>query len=393
MRKILKPLGILLFLSLAGSLFAGDRAEVWIRLYRRAVNMEQKQMILYNIIRMDDRSFEPVLIEALEEMNGNQQKFRGNVSLMSQWVDMTGLIVKELGELKTLDAEDQIYFVVTHTEDPYLIANALIALGDIRSVKYAPDISIILRNLNYNTQQEDKDTAEIQAYGAVLALQKMRESIGFEPVFYAYQGWYSKRTKELAGRALTYITEDPTDPILEIMKDADYKTKQTALMVEKDSSAPVEKKTSVAIQALEEGLRYQASDRVEQDELSRLRVEAMKILIESKSKDNSAVPFMKEIFKRQHDLNECLYSLYALGVIGSDDAVNVLIDYLEGYNKKQQDGFTATRDEMEYIKQIIKSIGMSGNALGMGILTEVQFSNYTPAINRLAKEAMDALGN
>ena len=373
-------------------LFAGDQAEVWSRLYRRAISTEQKEMILKNIVQMDDRAFEPVLMEALEEMNGNQEKFRGDIALMIKWVDMTRLIVQELGELKTLDAEDQIFFVATHTDDPLLIADALVALGNIRSVKYAPDIATILRNLNFNTQKENRDNAEIQAYGAVMALQKMREPVGFEPVFYSYIGWYSKRTKNLAGEALKYITEDPTEPVMNIMEEADYDVKKTALMVEKDSSAPAENKNRVAILGLEEGLKYQTADRIEQDELSKLRIEAIKILIESESKDEPAVPFLKEIFRRNHDANESLYALYALGVIGSDSALEVLTDNLAKFNQRQQDGLKATREELEFIKQIIKSIGMSGNQLGMGVLTEVQFSDYTPAINRLAKEAINALG-
>ncbi len=393
MRNKYRLLLIGLLVITAGSLFATDQAEVWSRLYRRSISFEQKKMVMTNIVKMDDRALEPVLIEALEEMNGDIQKFSGNIALMVQWTEMTRMIVKKLGELKTLDAEDQIYFVVTHSEDPYLIADSLIALGNIRAVKYAENISTMLRNLNFNTQQTNRDNAEIQAYGAVMALMKMREPIGFEQAFYAYIGWYSKRTKDLAQEALKYITDDPTEPIMAIMKEADYKTKKTALMVEKESSAPADSKTRVAVLALEEGLRYQTSDRIEQDELSKLRIEAMKILIENEADDDAAVPFLKEIFRRKTDLNESLYSLYALGVIGSDAAVKILVDNLEMYNHRQQDEIVATRDELEYIKQIIKSIGMSGNPLGMGVLTEVQFSNYTPAINRLAKEASGALGN
>ncbi len=393
MKKLFNLILLSVLMLTAGTLSATDQAEVWSRLYRKAVSFEQKQMIMNNIVKMDDRALEPVLIEALEEMNGDLQKFRGNTALMSQWTSMTRLIVKELGELKTLDAEDQIFFVATHSDNPYLIADSLIALGNIRSVKYAPDIATILRNLNFNTQQTNRDSAEIQAYGAVMSLMKMREPVGFEPVFYSYIGWYTKRTKELAKEALKYITDDPTEPIMAIMKEAEYKTKKTALMVEKESSAPGQNKNLVAVLALEEGLRYQTADKIEQDELSKLRIEAMKILIENSAKDDAAVPFLKEIFRRKYDLNESLYALYALGVIGSDNAVSILVENLEQYNKRQQDDIFATRDELEYIKQIIKSIGMSGNPIGMGVLTEVQFSNYTPAINRLAKEAAAALGN
>ena len=392
MKNRLITVSLLSLLFLNSSLFAGEQAEVWSRLYRRSQSMDQKEMILKNIVKLNDRDFEPVLIEALEKLNGDQQKYRGNIVLMTQWVDMTRLIVRELGELKSLNAEDQIFFVATHTDDSLLIADALIALGNIRSVKYAPEIANILRNLNFNTQKNNRDGAEIQAYGAVMALQKMRAPIGFEPVFYSYIGWYSKRTKNLAGEALKYITDDPTELVMAIMEKADYDIKKMALQVEKESSAPVESKIIVAILALEEGLKYKTEDKIEQDALSKLRVEAMKVLIENSSKNDSAVPFLSEIFKRNFDVNESLYALYALGVDGSDSAVAVLTSSLSNFNKRQLDGFKASRNEIEYIKQIIKSIGMSGNQKGMEVLTEVQFSDYTPAITRLAREAMAALG-
>jgi len=376
----------------AAPLFAGDQAEVWARLYRRSSSMEQKEMILHNIVRMSDRSLEPVLIDALEDMVKDQEKFRGDVALMVKWVDLTRLLVNELGELKTLDAEDLVYHVATHTDDPYLIADSLIALGNMRAVKFAGDISTMLRNLNFNTRQEEKDNAEIEAYGCVMALQKMRDPVGFEPVFYAYTGWYSKRTKNLAGEALKFIAEDPTDQVMAIMADADSAVKKIALMVEKESSASAENKNRVAIMALEEGLKYQTADKRQQDDFSKLRVEAMKILIENSSKDTAAVPFLKTTIDRAQDINEGLYAYYALGINGSDEAVDLLSEKLMAFNTRQRDGIKATREELEYIRQIIKSIGMSGNNRGMGALTEVQFSDYTPAINRLAREAMEALG-
>ncbi|MDA3956421.1 hypothetical protein [Oceanispirochaeta sp.] len=369
-----------------------DSAEVWTRLYRRSSSIEQKEMVLQNIVKLNDRGVEPILIEALEEMINNQEKFRGDRALMMKWVDISSMIVKALGTLKTRDAEDLVWFVVNHPGDNSLLkADALIALGEMRAIGYAPEIATILRNLNLNTQQDNRTNAEIEAYGCVLALQKMRDPLGFEPVFYAATGWYSRRTKNLALESLKAISEDPTEPVMKIMIDADFKTKKIALQVEKDSSASVENKDKVAILALEEGHKYQTSDKKQLDDLSKLRVEAIKILIENESKDDAAVPFLKKTVELAKDGNEIIYSYFALGVIGSDAAVDVLSEKLSYFNRRQSDGIEASRDQLEYIKQIIKSIGMSGNSRGNAALREVQFSNYTPAIVRLAKQAQTEL--
>ncbi len=385
-------ISILLLFTLSILPVFSQSAEVWTRLYRRSVSLEQKEMVLQNIVRLNDRATEPVLMEALEELNGDQEKFRGDRALLAKWVQMTDMIVKALGELKTRDAEDMVWFVVNHSAESSLLkANALIALGGMRATGYAPEIATMLRNLNFNTQNANRDNAEIEAYGCVMALQKMRETVGFSPVFYAATGWYSRRTKELAMESLKTISEDPTDEVMMIMKDADYKTKKIALSVENDSSAPVENKNKVAVLALEEGLRYQTEDKREQDDLSKLRTEALKIMIANSIKDDGAVPFLKTIVERASDSNEIIYAYYTLGVIGSDTAVDVLSARLTLFNDRQASGIEADRYQLEYIKQIIKSIGMSGNSRGMAPLTEVQFSNYTPAINRLAKQAMEEL--
>ncbi|MDC7241146.1 MAG: hypothetical protein PQJ50_12390 [Spirochaetales bacterium] len=369
-----------------------NSAEVWSRLYRRSSSLEQKEMVLENIVRLNDRAVEPVLIEAIDEMIANQEKFRGDRALMLKWVEMTDMIVKALGSMKSRDAEDQVWFVVNHPADNSLLkANALIALGEMRATTYASDISTMLRNLNFNTQQSNRESAEIEAYACVLALQKMRQPVGFEPVFYAATGWYSRRTKDLAVEALKTIADDPTEQILGIMVNADYSTKRTALAVENNSNAPLENKNSVAVTALEEGLKYQTNDRSEQDDLSKLRIDAIKSLIQNEAKTDDAVPLLKTTIDRASDFNETIYAYYALGVIASDAAVDVLSEKLIMYNERQASGLNASQAQLDYIRQIINSIGMSGNSRGMSALTEVQFSNYTPAINRLAKQAMEKL--
>ena len=369
-----------------------NTAEVWSRLYRRSNSLEQKEMVLENIVKLNDRAVEPVLIEAIDEMVASQEKFRADRALMLKWVEMTDMIVKALGTLKTRDAEDQVWFVVNHSADSSLLkANALIALGEMRATTYATDISTMLRNLNFNTQQSSRESAEIEAYACILALQKMRQPVGFEPVFYAATGWYSRRTKDLALESLAAIAEDPTEQILEIMVNADFSTKRTALAVENNSNAPADNKNRVAVAALTEGLRYQPNDKVQVDELYRLRVDAIKALIQNGSAEDAAVPLLKTTVERADDPNEMIYAYYALGVIGSDAAVDVLSEKLTMFNERQISGLNASQTQLDYIRQIINSIGMSGNSRGSSALTEVQFSNYTPAINRLARQALEQL--
>ena len=79
------------------------------------------------------------------------------------------------------------------------------------------------------------------AFAAITSLERMRDVGGFEQVFYASQGWYSRRIKDKATAVLSVISDDPTEPILKIIGgQSDYETKIIALNVENKSNAPSE---------------------------------------------------------------------------------------------------------------------------------------------------------
>ncbi len=388
MKKKISSISLLILLCTALPVFA-DPSEVWGRLYKKSESLEQKEMVLRNIVRINDRETEGILLEALEEMNRNQEKFKGSRALTQKWISMTDMIVKALGEMKTMEAGDAVWFVVNHPAGSSLLkANALMALGSMRALEFAPKIAIMLRNLNFNTQTENKGNAEIEAYGCVMALEGMHDAVGFEPVFYAASGWYSRRTRELAKKALVLIARDPTDQVFSILKKADYKGKSLAVSVENASSASSENKCKVGILALDEGLRYKPNNLTEKSDLTRLRKEAIQGLIANKNTDAGAVPLLKKVLERSDDSGEVLSAIYLLGQMASDEAVQVLAERLSFFNERQAADIQADRLQLDYIRQMIKSMGMAGNPAGMGALAEVEFSNYTPAIVRLAKKAM-----
>jgi prefoldin subunit 5 len=61
---------------------------------------------------------------------------------------------------------------------------------------------------------------------------------------------------------------------------------------------------------------------------------------------------------------------------------------LSEYNSRQLSGLSANQTELIYVKQLINSLALTGNVNAKTVLMEVQFSDYTPAIVRLVKEAL-----
>jgi len=371
-------------------LSATDRSEVWKRMYNRALTTDQQYAIMENIVAMDDPSMIDVLDSALAEQISSleNQMNRTERNKMNQ---LMRLIVNELSSLRAEESAGTIFTLYNAVDDHILKADCLVALGQIRAVDLVPQISTILRNLNFNTS-DDAQVAEILAYAAIVSLERMRDVRGFEQVFYASQGWYSRRVKEKAASVLTVISDDPTDPILNIIGgDSSYQIKLLALNVENNSNAPVENKNKVAVLSLNEGLRYSPNDKMEADQLTKLRQEALISLINNQYHDPGVVKDLASSYRRSDDINYKLIVIQALGVNGTDEAVSWLSKELANFNSRQLSGLSANQTELIYIRQIISSLSVSGNVNAKPILLEVQFSDYTPAIVRLSKDALSRL--
>lgn len=372
------------------ALSASDRSEVWKRMYNRAVTIDQQKAIMQNIIAMDD----PAMIEMLDGALAYQistLENQMNRTERNNKNELMRMIVNALSSLRAEESAGTIFTLYNAADDHLLKADCLVALGQIRAVDLVPQITTVLRNLNFNTSS-DTQVAEIIAYAAVVSLERMRDVRGFEQVFYASLGWYSRRVKDKAAAVLKVISEDPSDPILDIISgDSDYGSKIVALNVENESAAPPENKNKVAVLALSEGLRYSSNDKMEASELSQLRTAAVKLLIINQYKEADVVTDLATNFTRATDINDKLYALQALGVNGTDEAVSWLSDQLNNYNSRQLSGLSANQAELIYIRQIINSLAVSNNVNAKPALLEVQFSDYTPAIVRLAKDALKQL--
>lgn len=387
--KISLVLTLLLFTAF--QLSAGDRTEVWKRMYERALTIDQQYAIMQNMVAMDD----PELIEVLDSALADQiasLEDQMNRTERARKDELMRMIVNELSSLKAEESAGTIFTLYNAVDNHILKADCLVALGQIRAVDLVPQISTILRNLNFNTSDKPQE-AEILAYAAVVSLERMRDVRGFEQVFYASEGWYTRRVKERAAQALKVISDDPTEPIMKILggPDSNYKSKLTALQVEADSAAPGDNKSKTAVLALQEGLRYSPNDKTEADQLSKIRLSAMNVLIANQYKNPAVVTDLAGAYDRATDINEKILAIQAAGVNGTDEAVAWMTKELAEYNTRQLSGIAANQTELIYIRQFISSLGLSGNINAKPILLEVQFSDYTPAIIRQAKEAISSL--
>ncbi|MDP3179999.1 MAG: hypothetical protein Q8M76_18955, partial [Spirochaetaceae bacterium] len=239
-----------------------------------------------------------------------------------------------------------LWDVVLQVPDSLAKAEALISIGKLRAVEYAERISLYLRDLNFSPTQ-DADDGEKRAYGAIIALEKLRDIRGFSPVFFASEAWYSRRVRLQAERSLLDIVDDPTDAISEIVRLETPERKLRALTAEMSSKATAARKIGVAIQALDLGHQRIARDKNEGLAFAELRKYALRSLIGYKAQGTAPVSGCKESYERGFDDEERLLGLAALGANGADPAATALRDIILKLNADQKGGITdETRNRM-----------------------------------------------
>ncbi len=380
---------ILLFLLISVSVgFADEAADVWSRLYNRAKTYEQRYEIMLNIAELEDRDLAPFLSAVLNDLiltwrtpvNSNQ------LTLHNQLME---LIVEQLGSLKARDSADYLFTVVKDAEDPFLKREALIALGKVGGTAYADEIAMLLRNLDFKPGKAAQ-AEEIVAYGSIAALERLKEPIGYEPVFFASIGWYTDRIKSKAGRALDVILADPSEVLGNIIKnDSIFEIKLQALKQEDRSAASVENKIEVATIALEQGLVNVGQTVIEQQTLQNLRIKAIEMLTILKFDSIGAISLMEAMLYKDHDINGKLSAIQALGSCPKTEAAEALSKFLETLNDRQESGLPD--EDNRIVISTIRALGNTKNKLAHPELLRVKFAGYGSGVAREAEEAIKKL--
>jgi hypothetical protein len=391
-----------MFLLFGGvaALTADETSAVWTRLYQRAESLEQKRQIMMNIVEQDNRDLEPVLREALAEQLSALRNTRDTTEKERQR-ELMKMIVKELGDLKARSATELTWEVVQAAEDPLLRGEAVIALGRMNASEYGGQMATMLRNLNFNYGDIQNQRAnEILAYSLVLALKQMRIAEGFEPLFFASQGWYSGRSgvKQAAKEALTVVVDDPTEQLLSIVRNnTDYTLKLAAVEAEESSSAPPAGKARVAAAALDEGLTINPENVRERQQLKDLRMEALRVLRGKPfPEDLELLENMSSMITdyqrdRLYETDEMLTLLETMGSYQREGAAQALNDFLIYQTERRNDGVTMS---LRIAKQTIQSLAATGREIAQEGLTLVTVSTeWEGSVKREAEAALERLNS
>ena len=372
---------------------ANETASLWSRVYGRAQNLDDKVMLMQSIVEIDDQDIEPFIAGVLIELNLMREELNSTTERFLH-TELSKLVVNKLGLLRSSDSSEAIYDVLKTSNDTYLKAEAILALGRISDPDFADDIAIQLRNLNlnYDTPRQDKDS-EVLAYAAVLALERFKQPVGYNPLFFASIGWYGdvSDVKQQAARSMQLILEDPTDVLKDLIRlETEVAVKLAALRAEDVSQASPQRKSEAAAEGLRQGVITEPKNIRDSSTLAVIRVLSMDMLIRNGATASEPIPFLEELLYKQYDINEKLTALSVIETNRTDEAIAALIRFLKVQNERQSSGLVS--DDFRVIKSTIKTLGEIGSQLAFEELTMVKVSNWTPAIVREAETALEKIG-
>lgn len=383
---------IIFMLVLSQGLWASEMSVLWSGIYTEAEDLDQKFTVMERLIQENDRDLIPTLIQAQADLllssrdtMTNQERFYHR--------NLQTMIVRELGDLKAAEAGEILYRTLNESNDTFLKADVIAAIGQVGAVEYAEPLALMLRNLNLGILTlSTREETETLVISLVTALERLKDPRGFEPMFFVAVGRNTPKIQAAAERSLYNMVEDPSPQLGQILRNSDdFLVKMKALDFALSSKGLDSGKRDVARIALSEGLRYSPENIREMTQLGQLRTNAARSLAGLGYGDDAIVADLVKMLNvartETRDLTEVLACLQALGAGESDEAARALAGHLARLNDLQKSGITDITDQREIV-QVIRSLGETGNPLGRPALINVEFSNWNSAVNREARAAL-----
>ncbi|MDR0585832.1 MAG: hypothetical protein LBG26_01180 [Treponema sp.] len=302
--------------------------------------------------------------------------------------DMAKLLCQKLGEAEYTEAGLNLWRVVENFFDPLVKAEALRALGKVQATDLLPQVVQLLTDIN-NAPSEDRLNQEQIAFGAVEGLEAYKDSSGYLPVFFAATGWYSDRVKQRARQALPNIMDNPTDPLVSVIKSSSYNNsvKYAALEVLETSNVTAQQKASGAVASLAEVWRVSTSQVGQRSILTSNRKLALSMIRRYGTEDTNVYPLLERCYREGADEEEQIAALAALSALATDDSARRLSAFLADMNERLRRG-TLTREDERMVRVIIPALGNTGRPLARVALRSVLNLDWTGAVQRLAQDAL-----
>ena len=375
---------------------ANEVSAIWGRLYSKASSPSQQFAIMTSIIEQKDKALEPVVINALDELLNEQRNISGTTNIY-QYERLIEIIIIALGDLKAIDASDQLVRAFRQLDNEYIKAKAIMAIGKSGITDNIEELTTYLRNFNIGALTlPDQQKLNTLVYALIYALERLKSEVGFEPVFFASIGNYQREVRERAKDALLNMTEDPSAMIQSIIREYDdFEIKYEALLVEEQSSAGESGKELAAVEAIRQFLEKNPDNAREKNYRSSLLIMASNILSGLGAIGDEAIAYFNRILVdytkyKLYSTDEILAVLNAMSRNKSDANALALSNFLKFQTDQREEGLAL--NDSRIVKTTIAAIGDTGNNAAMEELLRISFSEtWESSVKRDANSAMEKL--
>jgi len=320
------------------------------------------------------------------------------------------ILCRGLGAEKHTEAAGDLWQIADYfdvfnssTNDGNAMQAALIALGQVNGRDFIPHI--VQRLNEYNSQTfsnaETRRRYQTAVVGCVNALENFQDITGFRPVFFVSVGRYDAPIRQIASDALPNIADDPGEIISVIIQDPSNNphVKFEAWNQMLKTRAPDSSKAKAAAVALATGWSFSTSDRNMQERLRDMRKSAIDTIRLYGVTDNSVYPNLERSYLTNFnnittDYDEIMLTLNALGAIGSDEAVGLLLRFLRELHSRRITGPWGNKERriFEWVLSCIGTTGTSSSDVRLLLVTIQNTDNYTSQEKIWAKNTSNALG-
>jgi len=305
--------------------------------------------------------------------------------------EMARYVSSRIGDAQYKAAGPSLWQGANDFSDPTARAEALIAMGKVKATEFLPHV-IKLLNDTTTAGKGTKGDQETIALGAIKALEEYGDISGYIPVYFASMGWYSDKVRSTAKDVLTKLSNNPTEPLLTILKTPsyDFPQKYTALQSLQASNASPQQKSQGAVAALADAIRAGSKSIGQSSTLGGIRKLAMDMIRAYGSDDDAVYPLLDNCYRRGMNPEEQVFAIATLSALRSDEAVRRLSNYIYDLNDNLYWG-TITKNDERMARSIIPALGNTGNAKAKDALRSILQNDWVPDIHKLAQDALKKL--
>ncbi len=334
----------------------------------------------------------PLFMQAVEFVIDNSSL----VATDARFNQLAAIGAEQMGVVGFTQGRDVIWKLFQTTSDSQTLAKAAIALG----ATGAGDPQTVI-NLNHYVDGQNASFASGKMPDAAVlvaclqALGTIGDASSFSTLFGTMNLGYSDQIAAIAKDSLLALKGDFKEMLLGVIRDRPIPEKKLALQMALETDKLTDdQKGQVATYALDVGLHLGASDSSGKALLRDIRFQAADSLGAKKVSQATALLIehmditIGEFDKGLSDRNHLLNAIADLGAMASHEAAVRLTQYLVIVNSYTEKG--KAYDDF-VVMALLQNLGALADKVAFDDLMYTQYLNYTAAVKKAARAALDKL--